>query len=73
VPAFALALVHGVFSGTDSQEPWMFWTYVTTGLAVLFLVVVRGLTAGYRPERAARPAAGERSRPAAVSAPATEG
>ena len=47
VPTFAFALVHGVFAGTDSREPWMFWTYVATGLLVLFLVVVRGLTAGF--------------------------
>jgi len=78
VPTFALALVHGVFAGTDSQAPWMFWTYVATGLLVLFLVIVRGLTAGYRPERAPRP---ERSRPttdghavpAAVSTSSAEG
>ena len=63
VPTFVLALVHGVFSGTDSREPWMFWTYVATGLIVLFLVVVRGLTAGYRPERAPRP-----ERPASTAA-----
>jgi cytochrome b561 len=73
VPAFALALVHGVFAGSDSQAPWLYWTYISTGLLVLFLVVVRGLTAGYRPQRAARPAAGEHPLPAAVSARATEG
>jgi hypothetical protein len=33
----------------------MWWTYVATGLVVLFLVVVRGLTAGYRPPRASSP------------------
>ena len=54
VPAFVLALVHGIFAGTDSTEPWMYWTYVATGLIVLFLVIVRGLTAGFRPERAPR-------------------
>ena len=78
VPTFALALVHGVFAGADSQSPWMYWTYIATGLIVLFLVVVRGLTSGYRPERAPRP---ERARPvvadepvaAAVAAPASEG
>ena len=79
VPTFALSLVHGVFSGTDSREPWMFWIYVVTGLFVLFLVVVRGLTAGYRPSRApppeprVRPAAGEHPVPATVPAPAAEG
>jgi hypothetical protein len=29
----------------------MWWLYVGTGLTVLFLVIVRGLTAGQRPER----------------------
>lgn len=46
VPAFVLALLHGVFAGTDSVRPAMWWTYAGTGLVVLFLVVVRGLTAG---------------------------
>jgi sulfoxide reductase heme-binding subunit YedZ len=72
-PAFALALLHGVFAGTDSAEPWMYWTYVTTGLIVVFLVVVRALTVGFRPERAARPerpARPERVEPASpTSAP----
>jgi sulfoxide reductase heme-binding subunit YedZ len=54
VPAFVLSLAHGVFSGTDSTRPWMWWMYVVTGSAVVFLVVLRGLTAGYRPERAVR-------------------
>jgi hypothetical protein len=34
----------------------MFWLYAATGLATLFLVIVRGLTAGYRPPRPARQA-----------------
>ena len=54
VPAFVLSLAHGVFSGTDSTRPWMWWMYVVTGSAVVFLVVLRGLTAGHRPERAVR-------------------
>jgi cytochrome b561 len=45
-----------MFAGTDSAMPWMWWTYVVTGLIVLFLIVVRALTADYRPERAPRPA-----------------
>jgi predicted ferric reductase len=56
VPAFTLSLLHGMFAGTDSAMPWMWWTYVVTGLIVLFLIVVRALTADYRPERAPRPA-----------------
>ncbi|MBI2237994.1 MAG: hypothetical protein HYU54_05640 [Actinobacteria bacterium] len=55
-PTFILSLVHGVFAGTDTVRPWMWWTYVVTGGLVLFLVIVRGLTAGFRPERAPRPA-----------------
>ncbi len=30
-PAFVLAMVHGVFAGTDSARPWMWWLYVVTG------------------------------------------
>ena len=55
VPMFALALVHGVAAGTDVQQPWMWWTYLVTGGAVLFLLLVRGLTHGVRPVRAPRP------------------
>jgi sulfoxide reductase heme-binding subunit YedZ len=56
VPAFTLSMVHGLFAGTDSARPWMWSTYLLTGATVLFLVLVRGLTAGFRPERAPRPA-----------------
>jgi len=56
VPAFTLSMVHGVFTGTDSSRPWMWALYLATGGIVLFLVIVRGLTAGLRPERAPRPA-----------------
>ncbi len=70
VPTFTLSLVHGVFAGTDTVRPAMWWTYTVTGLVVLFLVVVRGLTAGFRPERAHRP---EHARsPHAAMQPATE-
>jgi DMSO/TMAO reductase YedYZ heme-binding membrane subunit len=54
VPMFVLSMMHGVFAGSDSTRPWMWWTYIGTGAMVTFLVVVRGLTAGYRPERAER-------------------
>ena len=54
VPAFVLSLAHGVFAGTDSTRPWMWWMYLVTGSVVVFLVVVRGLVAGYRPDRTAR-------------------
>jgi sulfoxide reductase heme-binding subunit YedZ len=62
VPAFALSLAHGVFAGTDSVRPWMFALYAFTGLSVLFLVLVRGLSYGYRPPRPApAPRRGPRS------------
>jgi sulfoxide reductase heme-binding subunit YedZ len=56
VPTFTLTLVHGVFAGTDTVRPWMWPMYLATGTIVLFLVLVRGLSAGYRPVRAPRPA-----------------
>ena len=55
VPAFALALGHGVFAGTDTNRPWMAAMYAITGLSVVFLTIVRGLTYGYRPPRPERP------------------
>lgn len=69
VPTFTLSMVHGVFAGTDTARPWMWWTYVVTGVAVLFLVIVRGLTAGFRPERAPTPAHATRAAHAARPAP----
>lgn len=69
VPAFTLALLHGVFAGTDTTRPAMWWTYVGTGLVVVFLLVVRGLTAGFRPQRTPPPptvrTAGRATEPAA--------
>lgn len=53
VPAFVLALLHGVFAGTDTQRPWMIALYGITGVLTLFLVIVRGLTADFRPPRPA--------------------
>jgi len=55
VPAFAMSMVHGVLTGTDTVRPWMWWTYVATGAIVLFLLVLRGLTVGLRPQRHAPP------------------
>lgn len=53
VPAFAMALLHGLLAGSDSARPGMTILYWVTGFSVLFLVLVRGLTA--RPSRAQRP------------------
>jgi sulfoxide reductase heme-binding subunit YedZ len=55
VPTFTLSMVHGLFAGTDSARPWMWSIYLVTGATVLFLVLVRGLTANFRPERTPRP------------------
>jgi predicted ferric reductase len=38
---FVLALAHGVFSGTDSSLPWVFWMYVGTGASVLGMTIYR--------------------------------
>jgi sulfoxide reductase heme-binding subunit YedZ len=51
VPTFAVSLVHGLLAGTDSGQTWAVALYGTTAAVVLFLVVVRGLTARPRPER----------------------
>lgn len=56
IPAFALSLAHGVLAGTDTGRSWMWGFYAFTGLSVLFLILVRGFTYGYRPPRAAPPA-----------------
>jgi len=53
VPTFAMALLHGLLAGSDSVRPGMTNLYWATGFTVLFLVLVRGLTA--RPPRAQRP------------------
>ena len=45
VPAFSAALLHGVLAGSDSARAGVTWLYWITGATVLFLVVVRGLTA----------------------------
>ena len=52
VPAFAMALLHGVLAGSDSARVGMTLLYWITGCSVLFLVIVRALTA--RPPRTQR-------------------
>lgn len=64
VPAFVLALLHGVFTGTDTERPWMVAMYAVTGVIAFFLVVVRGLTADYRPPRPAAPVRTSKAAPA---------
>ena len=58
VPAFSLALAHGFMTGTDSPRPTMFWFYLATTAILLFLVLLRAMTAGMRAvRRTATPAA----------------
>lgn len=51
VPAFSLALVHGLMTGSDSPRPTMFWFYLATTAMLLFLVLVRAMTVGIRAAR----------------------
>ncbi len=51
VPAFSLALVHGLMTGTDSPRPTMFWFYLATTAILLFLVMLRAMTVGIRAAR----------------------
>lgn len=67
VPAFTLAMLHGVFAGTDTVRPIMWGLYLSTGLIVTFLLVVRGFTAGLR--RRAAFAARRRTSGSIISAP----
>ena len=58
LPAFSLALAHGFMTGTDSPRPTMFWFYLATTAILLFLVLLRAMTAGMRAvRRTATPAA----------------
>jgi methionine sulfoxide reductase heme-binding subunit len=67
VPAFSLALAHGLMTGTDSPRPTMFWFYLATTAILLFLVLLRAMTAGLRAVRRtpARDAVPIRSAPVA--------
>lgn len=63
---FALALAHGLYSGTDSQLSWVKTMYWTSGIVVLFLSVYRVLTAGMA--RAAEQEPADAGRPPYVEA-----
>jgi methionine sulfoxide reductase heme-binding subunit len=54
VPTFILAMLHGIFAGADTGRRWMFLTYLLTACVVVFLLILRGLTVGLRPARAAQ-------------------
>lgn len=53
-PLFVLVDVHAFTAGTDSRQPAMQWAALLAGMAVLFLFLVRVLTAGGRAPRLAR-------------------
>jgi sulfoxide reductase heme-binding subunit YedZ len=65
VPAFILAMVHGITAGSDTSRPWMWWLYVATGVMTVFLVLLRGLTVQERPARGAGSATGRTAERAA--------
>jgi hypothetical protein len=71
VPAFALALMHGLMTGTDSKRPAMFWMYLVSAAILLFLLLLRGLNS-QRAQRAPVPAGAVRKAPQATPAPATD-
>ncbi len=59
IPAFALALVHGLMTGTDAKRAPMWWSYVATASIVLFLLLVRAFTAGAGRKHASATGGGE--------------
>jgi predicted ferric reductase len=54
---FALALTHGIFSGTDSQEAWAAGFYWTSAASLLFLTVYRILISAFQPRKPHKQAA----------------
>jgi hypothetical protein len=64
---FGLALLHGLFSGSDSGQAWVQWMYWASGGSVLFLLCYRVLVSmGPQPARA-------RQGPAALAAQGQRG
>jgi predicted ferric reductase len=45
IPTFTLAMLHGVFAGTDTPRTGFWLMYLLTGGTVVFLTIFRGLTA----------------------------
>jgi hypothetical protein len=54
VPTFILAMLHGIFAGAETTRRWVFLIYMLTESVVVFLLILRGLTVGLRPARAAQ-------------------
>jgi predicted ferric reductase len=53
--AFILALVHGLFAGTDTAQPAIYWMYVVTGATLLFATIYRVLAARSSRKSASHP------------------
>lgn len=45
IPTFALAMLHGVFAGTDTPRTGFWLMYLSTGVIVVFLTILRAFTA----------------------------
>jgi sulfoxide reductase heme-binding subunit YedZ len=45
-PIFLLAMVHGLGTGTDTKNPWIFGLYVSTCLILTLLVLLRSFLSG---------------------------
>jgi predicted ferric reductase len=53
--AFLFALVHGLFSGTDTSTPWMQWIYWVSAVSIVFLIAYRVTVRKMQGDRPARP------------------
>jgi DMSO/TMAO reductase YedYZ heme-binding membrane subunit len=51
---FALALLHGIFAGTDNAVPAVRVFYWVTGASLLFLLIYRVLVTKFAAKRSAR-------------------
>lgn len=45
IPTFTLAMLHGVFAGTDTSRTGFWLMYLSTGIIVVFLTIFRAFTA----------------------------
>jgi predicted ferric reductase len=46
--AFGTVLLHGIFSGTDTSNPWIHMLYLFCGVSLLFLLILRLLTSFFK-------------------------
>jgi hypothetical protein len=61
-PFFLLAMLHGLFSGTDTREPLVFAGYVATAAGLVLLTVIRGIADRAKQAPSAPASASSRSR-----------